>query len=211
MCTVDSFLGPLLRCHGLANALQRCETWYRIWYRIVGTLYQIVARGCGWWFRKYSKDESLGQLEEEARRNGRGLWADRAPLAPWNWRSRERKSGRVLAGDLEVVDNGVRIASLLPNPNGKDEGHEQVTIVNHTAESTDLAGWKLVDRAGHDYPLSGIIRSGDSLIVTLTSGEFSLNNNGDTVVLVDPSGIPRSRVDYTESQAQPGAIVTAEK
>jgi endonuclease YncB( thermonuclease family) len=168
---------------------------------------EILARGCGWWFRKYSKDESLGQLEDDARRNRRGLWADKSPQAPWDWRSAQRNTGRVLAGDMEVVDDGVRIVSLLPNPLGVDAGHEQVTIANQGAEPMDLAGWKLVDKAGHDYPLNGIIPSGDSLVVTLASGEFSLNNNGDTVVLVDPSGIARSRVDYSESQAQPGAIV----
>ena len=34
----------------------------------------------------------------------------------------------------------VRILSLLPNPNGPDEGREQVTIDNGTAEEVDLAG-----------------------------------------------------------------------
>jgi hypothetical protein len=43
----------------------------------------------------------------------------------------------------------VRILALLPNPDEPDEGREQVTIGNGTAEAVDLAGWMLRDRAGN--------------------------------------------------------------
>ena len=49
---------------------------------------ELVRAGFAWWFRKYSHDMRLARLEEEARGERRGLWADPAPEAPWNYRSR---------------------------------------------------------------------------------------------------------------------------
>jgi micrococcal nuclease len=51
---------------------------------------ELVRAGFAWWFRKYSRDSRLGRLEDEAREGRRGLWADRAPEAPWEYRSRHR-------------------------------------------------------------------------------------------------------------------------
>ncbi|MDY0095912.1 MAG: thermonuclease family protein [Candidatus Vecturithrix sp.] len=51
---------------------------------------EIVKAGYAWWYRKYSKDASLGELEEEARKAGRGLWADSTPVSPWEWRAAQR-------------------------------------------------------------------------------------------------------------------------
>ena len=39
---------------------------------------------------------------------------------------------------LELVPNGVEIAALLPDPPGRDEGHEQVVISNGTDADVDL-------------------------------------------------------------------------
>lgn len=46
---------------------------------------ELVAAGYAWWFRRYSGDVSLGVLEDQARLDRRGLWADPAPVAPWEW------------------------------------------------------------------------------------------------------------------------------
>ena len=54
---------------------------------------EIVRAGYAWWYRKYSKDASLGKLEEEARLARRGLWQDKAPMAPWEWRKLKRAGG----------------------------------------------------------------------------------------------------------------------
>jgi endonuclease YncB( thermonuclease family) len=48
----------------------------------------LVRAGYAWWFRRYSRDDRLARLEEEARAGRRGLWADRAPEAPWEFRAR---------------------------------------------------------------------------------------------------------------------------
>lgn len=51
---------------------------------------EIVKAGYGWWYRKYSSNVSLGQLEEDARKANRGLWQDKDPVPPWEWRRGKR-------------------------------------------------------------------------------------------------------------------------
>lgn len=49
---------------------------------------ELVKAGLAWWFRKYSKELQLGELERQAREAKRGLWAEPNPVPPWEWRSR---------------------------------------------------------------------------------------------------------------------------
>jgi len=53
----------------------------------------LLQAGLAWWYRKYSKDKKLGQIEEEARKAKRGLWADKKPVPPWEWRREKRARG----------------------------------------------------------------------------------------------------------------------
>jgi len=48
---------------------------------------ELVKAGLAWWYRQYSlKDKKLAQLEEEAKKAKRGLWADASPTPPWEYR-----------------------------------------------------------------------------------------------------------------------------
>jgi hypothetical protein len=146
---------------------------------------ELVASGLAWWYRKYSDDESLGKLEAAAK----------------------RAKSDVPISAIKVVANGVRIIALLPNPQGTDAGNEQVTIANSTNELVNLQGWKLIDRAGNQFPLAGKVDPGKSLVVTMTEATMPLNNNGDEVLLIDADGIGRSRVTYSESQVRAGVTL----
>ena len=48
----------------------------------------LLSAGLAWWFRKYSKDLRLGELERQARNAKLGLWAAPNPMPPWDWRTR---------------------------------------------------------------------------------------------------------------------------
>lgn len=57
---------------------------------------KMVEAGMAWHFKRYQNDQSLkdrvlyGRAEDQARSAGRGLWADRDPIPPWDWRSASR-------------------------------------------------------------------------------------------------------------------------
>lgn len=47
---------------------------------------ELVRLGWAWVYTQYATDSSLNALEQEARRERRGLWADAHPIEPWEWR-----------------------------------------------------------------------------------------------------------------------------
>lgn len=57
----------------------------------------MVTQGMAWWYRAYSREqtaEARGQYEfaeQEARAKRVGLWADREPVAPWEWRRAKKE------------------------------------------------------------------------------------------------------------------------
>jgi len=56
------------------------------------SLTQELARaGLAWHYVRYvPRDKELARLEAEAREAKRGLWADKEPMAPWDWRGRSK-------------------------------------------------------------------------------------------------------------------------
>jgi len=44
---------------------------------------EMVRSGLAWHYASYSADQRLADLERQARRQRRGLWADPKPVAPW--------------------------------------------------------------------------------------------------------------------------------
>ena len=116
---------------------------------------------------------------------------------------------RILADDdgagPVVAGNGVRIIALLPNPVGSDHFTEQVTLRNSGNADVSLAGWRIVDEEGNEFPLSGTIAAGATQVLTLARSAM-LNNDGDEVRLLSPGG-PVQTVRY-DGPVQSGQTVT---
>ncbi|HBJ36534.1 MAG TPA: nuclease [Planctomycetaceae bacterium] len=51
---------------------------------------KMIEDGWAWHYKQYNKEYRLAQLEDAARKAKRGLWADPSPLAPWEFRARQR-------------------------------------------------------------------------------------------------------------------------
>jgi micrococcal nuclease len=68
--------------------------------RVVGTIITadginvneaLIKAGYAWHYKDYSDNAQLGVYEEQAREKHLGLWADKTPTAPWDWRKNKRK------------------------------------------------------------------------------------------------------------------------
>ena len=101
----------------------------------------------------------------------------------------------------------LRIVALLPNPEGADRGHEQVTIENFSPSQVELDGWKLQDRAGNVFMLEGTVPGNDTFLITMPDFSMPLNNSGDDVSLIDQQGRTAHHVTYSASDVEPGKIV----
>jgi endonuclease YncB( thermonuclease family) len=52
---------------------------------------EMLEEGMAWHYTKYDKNVRLSQAEGEARAAQRGLWQDRDPVPPWDWRKTKRE------------------------------------------------------------------------------------------------------------------------
>jgi endonuclease YncB( thermonuclease family) len=63
------------------------RTVARVFVGITDVNAEMVRRGFAWWYRSYAKkDVALAAAETEAKNAGRGLWADKTAVAPWDFR-----------------------------------------------------------------------------------------------------------------------------
>ena len=51
-----------------------------------------VRAGMAWHYKRYSSDQTYAKAEDDAKRGGRGLWSDKNPVPPWDWRRANRFS-----------------------------------------------------------------------------------------------------------------------
>ncbi|MGZ5193702.1 MAG: thermonuclease family protein [Kaistella sp.] len=52
---------------------------------------ELVRNGLAWHYKRYSKSANYADLEMAARKKNKGLWQDKNPVAPWNWRKFRKK------------------------------------------------------------------------------------------------------------------------
>lgn len=52
---------------------------------------EIVRSGLSWRYVQFDRRNEFRTLEDDARRNRRGLWADAHSVAPWEWRKGEKE------------------------------------------------------------------------------------------------------------------------
>jgi micrococcal nuclease len=84
------------KCHGQTVTVQH-ENKYDRNKRLIGVVINakgenintdLVKAGLARHFKKYSTLKEYASLENTARQNKIGLWADKNPVAPWDWRHR---------------------------------------------------------------------------------------------------------------------------
>lgn len=82
--------------------------------RVVGTITTadglnvneaLIKAGLAWHYKDYSDNEALGLLQQEAKAQRVGLWQDKNPVAPWNWRKHKRKMNQKKKETETVVYN----------------------------------------------------------------------------------------------------------
>jgi len=100
------------------------------------------------------------------------------------------------AGDPDVR---VRIIAALINPTGGDQGKETVTLLNVADADQALAGWAIANRTKAKFKLTGSIRAGGTLTVTLPI-DVPLSNDGGLITLLDAKGLKVDGVSYTKAQ-----------
>jgi hypothetical protein len=100
------------------------------------------------------------------------------------------------------VAPGIRLNEVLPAPEDAFEA-EWIEIANDGAAPADLAGWQVDDGEGGAAPYTlspGTIAESHGLLVVMLPHAL-LNNDGDTVQILSPSGAVVDAFSYTAGRA----------
>lgn len=55
---------------------------------------EMLEEGMAWHYEQYDHNKRLREAEQSARDAGKGLWQDRAPVPPWEYRKEHRHNGQ---------------------------------------------------------------------------------------------------------------------
>ncbi len=93
----------------------------------------------------------------------------------------------------------VLITSVFPNPVGKDEGQENLMLINKMSERIDLAGWSFENSKGKRVNLASMgIGPNAELEIRGSEIGLSLVNSGDRLALLDPAGNTIDEIEWGE-------------
>ncbi|OGY25164.1 MAG: hypothetical protein A2Z11_00055 [Candidatus Woykebacteria bacterium RBG_16_43_9] len=96
----------------------------------------------------------------------------------------------------QVITSYPTLSEIFPNPT--KGGKEWVELYNPNSSTVDLTGWKLVDAANHSKTLSGSVAAKSYKVFEYSSGW--LNNGGDILSLVNPSGKLAEKYSFGSSE-----------
>lgn len=128
-------------------------------------------------------------------------------------------SNEVVSNDderVEVRDDEIEVyvSAAMPDPEGRDDGHEWVSISNFSGEIVNLAEWELSDAKNRKIKVSDTtivsgtqeIAPGGSIVVKGLS-PMRLPNKGGVIILKNTEGQRVERVNYHEEDVSKGKPV----
>lgn len=54
----------------------------------------LTKRGLAWYNYRYSNDAAIYLAQMQAKRRGLGLWRQKNPLPPWDWRKKHKRKSK---------------------------------------------------------------------------------------------------------------------
>lgn len=69
----------------------------------------MLQEGWAWHYKKYNRDSRLADLELQARAAKRGLWSESNPLAPWDFRDRQKPKPAASTGGEHWLNTNSKV------------------------------------------------------------------------------------------------------
>ena len=120
---------------------------------------------------------------------------------------------------VKIYPDKITINEFLPNPIGKDAGDEEnpgewIEIYNDSNQIVDISGWQLDDEDGGSkpfiFPENTLIAPKGFLVFPRQVTSLALNNDGDEVRLLLPTGVVFQKIIYEKTPEGQSSTRTAE-
>ncbi|MDO8524789.1 MAG: helix-hairpin-helix domain-containing protein [bacterium] len=122
-------------------------------------------------------------------------------------RSAESSGKASRQGSLQnttITPSNIFLSEILPSPEGSDTENEFIEIFNANNFESDISRFKIKDKIGavktFIIPIGIKIKENGFLVFKSSQTKISLNNTGDGVELLDPSGKIIDSTDFGKSQ-----------
>lgn len=103
----------------------------------------------------------------------------------------------------KTYPSGIVINEIIPSPAGEDKLEEWLEILNKNNEEIDLSGWKIQDTKGaittYTFPEGTLIGPKGFLILARPTTKITLNNDSDSLNLIQPNGEITDTVTYEKA------------
>ncbi len=132
--------------------------------RTVGTIFvdgldanrEQVKRGMAWVYRKYMHDQSLLQVEDEARKAKVGLWSDAEPIPPWEYRH-GGKTGSVTNTVFPKAEQNVETVQSVNNSScGNKRYCKEMTSCEEAKFYLTQCGLSRLDQDSDGFPCENL-------------------------------------------------------
>ena len=118
-------------------------------------------------------------------------------------KTEENIQPKILNEETKTYPSGIIFNEILPSPKGSDETEEWIEIFNKNDFQVDLSGWKISDTAGKTttfvLPAGSKIAGEGFLIFRRPDTKITLNNDGDTLNLIQPNGNILDKVSFEKA------------
>jgi micrococcal nuclease len=104
--------------------------------------HEMLKDGWAWHFKKYNQNAILAAAEIEAREAKRGIWADKDPMPPWEYR------------DLPQAPRPPPVARRSEPPSRPQQRNELIVYVTDTGDKYHLGDCNHLRKSKHPMPLS---------------------------------------------------------
>lgn len=134
--------------------------------------------------------------------NGENIITGNEEPTPTSSTDDEEDEGKVAGAGtvLYQYSSKIIINEFLPNPTGLDTEQEFIEIKNMDTKAINLLGWKLDDgemgSSPYTFTSEHVVGPGAIAVFFRSVTKIALNNNADTVRLIDPSGKVVDAVSY---------------
>ena len=96
------------------------------------------------------------------------------------------------ANDQQPTHSPLIISAFLAAPSSG--GNEWIEITNTGDTDLDVSSYSIIDATGKATSLTGVIAAGSTAVITNPKG--ALNNDGDTIAILNATGLPIDEVIY---------------
>lgn len=111
---------------------------------------KIVKQGYGWVYRQYCKGAFCAdwlQYEKQARETGIGLWADKEPTPPWEWRHEQKSDGNISGIGTSVTSStgiyhGNQNSHVFHGSSCRDYNCKNCVVIFGSVEEAVKAGYR---------------------------------------------------------------------